>query len=182
VIDAPILRSSVDSPYRIVGFHPGRLDPRCASRVIYGKPYYGEQGDRFIVSLRIVHEMENSDGSLVSRTQRTGFDELANALWMCQSTKVCSHSTSSGEGTIIPPRCALISGFPGDMRGDFKVNICQTEGNKVARWMALISTAHVTDMHNVRGYPILLKGQGTCLTCAVDEALAWDIEQCFLIL
>lgn len=63
----------------------------------------------------------------------------------------------------------------------YKVNICQTGGNKVARWRALLAISVYRDDPE-RYFPVLLRSQGTCLACALDEALAYEIEPCFLVL
>jgi hypothetical protein len=76
-----------------------------------------------------------------------------------------------------------IEGQTGGMHKHCKVNICQTSGNKVARWRALLTiSAYRKRGWGCQYFPVFLKGQETCIACTLVEALVYETEPCFLVL
>lgn len=177
----------VDAPQSHFVYHhwesqatPGTEISLCnKSPVQYSKPFCGERGDSFLVSLRLLHQLQDTEKPMV---RRTGYNELSYALWPSQPTKPCTHVSKDSNKIILPPSCVAVSGF-GDHGGvslNTKVHICLTAGNKASRWRALLAIAACSDDKNSY-MAVLLKGLDCCLRCAVDQALAVP-GKCFLVL
>jgi hypothetical protein len=106
-----------------------------------GKPLCGERSDSFVVSLRVVRQ---ADHLTVDEVRRTGYRELAWALWMVTKTSPCQHSPRIPRELELPVGCAGVAGFwewdHADL--DERVIIALTAHCPAARWRALVAVAH----------------------------------------
>lgn len=182
ILDAPL----INSDYLVWNTRARSGDEitlNCADTVQVVDPYCEEQGDSFLVSLRIVHEAKGPRNTKVRLIRRTGFRERFDALWNAQLTKGCPDLDGGPQSVVLPSGCVALAGF-GDHGGfgdTAEVYICQTANNQYARWRALLSISSF-DQDEVPYHPVLLRSADTCLKCALDEALTYHLSPCFLIL
>jgi hypothetical protein len=146
----------------------------CAATVSHGTPLVGERGDSWVVNLRLQTALGSSPGPSSSyAVRRTGYRELANALWKTHKSKSCQHHPRLGETVVLEPGIAAVSGF-----GDFDqikvygdVVICLTACGTAARWRALISLAQQIRSRGI-GYPvIMLRRKDCCFACVIKQTL-----------
>ncbi|KAI1766178.1 hypothetical protein GGR53DRAFT_464580 [Hypoxylon sp. FL1150] len=162
-----------------------QLSSACLNAISLDLPDIEEKDDSFVVSRGYV----DNHSSMVTEKYRTGYSELYAAQWFSQNTTKCPHACNEQDTVSLPPGCIPIYGF-----GDFlplslegQVFIYQTAGNKHARWRALLAIANIKDPKGNNGkdrtyHPVLLKTDETCLQCAVNEAVAYPMTPCFLVL
>jgi hypothetical protein len=149
----------------------------CHSRMKFGKPFCGERGDTFVLSLRL-YETDATGAVIADSVRRSGYNEFYNALWRSVKTFPCSHGSAANKTMTLPPGCVALSGFGEhgiSLQGadpDFqaRTHICLTAGNRAARWRALTAIAMNQEAAD-KFVPILLRGADCCFTCAVDQAL-----------
>jgi hypothetical protein len=169
IVDGP--NSSTDP---ILGYS-GALDTiklECAIPVELGKPLVGENGDSFVVSLRMSLKPLASGYLTVNKasTRRTGYNELWSTLWTTRTTERCPHTVSYGETITREPGWQVVSGYEhhGNFADDSRLMICLTACNPVARWRALIAI----QMHRYRRQQkIMLRTANCCFQCALDQVL-----------
>jgi hypothetical protein len=167
VTDAPT--SEVDSrELRTICSSGEEISSRSTNSTKYAKALVGQGPDKFIINLRITTEQ---DGKVITR--RTGYRELCSALWLIARSSRCRHRSFGPEKLILPESCILVSPESTDRsKTDVKVVICQTSGNKAARWLALLTIAHRRqkqgnswkDLEN-----IMLRENDCCLKCAINQ-------------
>lgn len=161
---------------------------RCADKVAYGRPLYGERRDSFVVTLRF-----DSESHSRTYTRRAGYYELFTALWTVCKTKPCEHAYGTKDALTLPPGCSTVCSF-GDQDGlvddstdlEFmdheRVVICLTAHSSAARWRALIAIAHSRvsgDLDSSRR--VLLRSSDCCFKCTVDQT-STSTEKWFVVL
>lgn len=158
-----------------------KLELLCANNVVIGRPIYGEHRDAFIVSLRMIHQ----DGDVIC-TRRAGYRELCSALWMLQRTGLCDHPFSKQAAITLPPDVASLASF--DDREfpeyDERVLVCLTANQDYARWrvlLALSSAREFEEMYEQGNMRVLLRDNGCCLQCALEQASLTE-GKCILLL
>jgi hypothetical protein len=137
VTDAPA--SEVDSlKLRIICSSGEEISSRSTNSTKYAKVLVGQGHDKFIINLRIITEQ---DGKIITR--RTGYRELCSALWSVARSSRCRYKSFGPQKLILPESCILVLPESTDRsKTDVKVVICQTSGNKAARWLALLTITH----------------------------------------
>jgi len=147
----------------------------CAGTATCPNPLVGELGDSFVVNIRVqTANAWSSDGSTTPIiTRRTGYKELAQALWEIQKSKPCQHQPRLGEKVVLEPGIKAFSGF-GDTfnmrRGigieieELDIAICLTAGNPTARWQALIS------LKSQLYHQVIIRGRDCCFACVIQQA------------
>ena len=162
----------------------------CLSRVRQDKPFCGESGDTFIVSLRYLETYQEDDSNEI-RTNicRTGFNEMYHALQACTVTTPCDHIANPDAEITLPEGCRAVADVVriAEYTTDANVYICLTARNKHARWRALVGiewTARQIGGDCQKTFlPVFLRGQDCCLQCALDQTLAYEsLEARFLVL
>ena len=160
----------------------GQASNFAPKNIAQGRSLCGERSDAFVVNLRIVLQRNNAED-----VRRTGYRELAWALWIVTKTRSCQHSRRAPADLDLPVGCAGVSGFWEWDHEDLneRVVVALTAGNSSARWRALVAAAHGRYRDPPSSVPhlkhILLRGPECCMSCALDEALTKD-GRCLLIL
>jgi hypothetical protein len=145
----------------------------CAEPLVFGTPKVGENGDSWMITLRL--QLRNVDEFSSARkealTGRTGFKELWSSRFVACKTRACQHPWQLGDRIELEPGWRTFSGF-GD-RSDpelpEKLRISLTAGDKVARWRALLN---IFDMPvvDITMPHIMIRGDNCCFRCAVGQA------------
>lgn len=157
---------------------------RCASLVTYGRPYYGERHDSFVVSLRLIHEHFGNE-----YTRRSGYLEFFKAAWQVRHIKACPDNPHTKVKLRLQPGYATLSSFgdrydPQDERsqgGMSRVLICLTANNTAARWRALISILNTRREGLGNRRLVLLRGNDCCFQYAIDEIIG-SLSKWFIVL
>jgi len=154
---------------QIIGISGDTVPLSCTIRAEFVPPLIGERGDSFVVSLRL-----NAGNDLVTR-DRTGYNELAAAIWRAQKTRPCPHGSGArlGDNVVLDPGCTAVSSV--SISTDFKlygsVTVLLTAGVAAARWRALLCIAQHTSDEDYGFTPVILRGPDCCFRCALDQAL-----------
>ena len=144
-----------------------------------GRPYCGERGDSFVVSIRLDQEQKKH-----ATTRRSGYRELHGSIWTAIRTTSCEHSPLDGldvEYTL--PNSISAIALQGDEEVVFpqsKVIVCLTADNVAARWRTLIAIK-LFGSHPSRPSRTVLRTRDCCAACAIRQATLQP-EKCFLSL
>lgn len=123
-----------------------------------------ERKDYFAVSTRFRHHL-GTGGSLV---RRSGFREYHRSLWNVQVSKGCNHSVRIDPKIRLSAGFVTITGFPPGRVHDeekYRILIFLTANDCTARQRALVGMSYESNVQ------VMLRSQGCCLRCVVDQAL-----------
>lgn len=177
MIDGP--RRSCDYFMWKVEASPGEsIALSCAGTAAWPNPLVGELGDSFVVSIRVKTANScNSDGSTTPIIiRRTGYNELAEALWRTQKSNPCQHQPRLGEKVVLEPGIMAFSGFGDDDNRETIVRLMEerdiaillTAGNTTARWRALISIQGQR-RRDCSYPPVMIRGRDCCFACVIEQ-------------
>jgi len=173
IFDGPSGINPSDMSFRVVERPGEKAILRCTNHISYGRPFYGERQDSFIVTMRLNNVMEDRN-----ITRRTGYSELFSALWTVQTTKSCQHPPPRRDQLQLAPGYVTVSGTGEDIEDHFdlggRVLIALTADNPAARWRTLIAIAKLrVSSENRRNHnKILLRGNDCCFQCTIDQTAA----------
>lgn len=156
-------------PSQTIGKANDKISLSCSERVRFVDPIIGENGDSFVLGLRLQIQHNASDNN--SRILRTNYSRLFCGLWILQNTKIaCTHPVRKKNQVALPPGSVAFEGSPltaaNSKDGYARFLICLTDNSAAARWRALVDVLEISD----RGFPqVLLRGPDCCLQCAIDQ-------------
>lgn len=164
---------------------------KCLIPVKRGSPLVGENGDSFIITLRLLHKsaaapvLQTKESSKTLKNldvvRRSGYHQLWSALWMVLKTLPCQHLCRLGDHITLEPGWTTLTGY-GDydsLKEHGPVKICLTAGNAAARWRTLLSIA---ERRGLRDEPVFLRGSDCCFKCAVVQAARESSKGCYVVL
>jgi hypothetical protein len=177
--------------WRKIGSSGDTASLKCMITVKRGSPLIGENGDSFVITLRLLHKevakldargkAGNANKSMTDVTRRSGYNELWSALWMVERTVPCQHQCLPGEELILEPGWTTLAGYGdhGSVEDFGPVKICLTAGSSAARWRALLSIAGNRALGDEA---VILRGSDCCFKCAVMQATNQNTDCCYVVL
>jgi hypothetical protein len=145
---------------------------RCTAAVDFMSPYIGEDGDSFIVILRI-HSLVAAQNEVDENVlfKRTGSRDLFRSIWTCQKTVRCGHHQENPQEMILEPGLRAVPAEEDTCFQNSSVTRCiyLTASNSAARWQALVNVLYDGCGRSFR--PTMVRGRDCCLKCAVDQTI-----------
>lgn len=176
VIDGPI--GQFDTGWGFQEVFRSQASLLSPKDITQGRPLCGERADSFVVSLRVVRQAHQSTADSTDEVRRTGYRELAWALWMVTKASACQHSPRIPKDLDLPVGCAGVAGFwewdATDL--DERAVIALTANCPAARWRALVAAARGRYRSSSSSLlkHVLLRGPDCCIECALNQALIKD--------
>jgi len=183
IFDGPTYTGFDNRSLRIFEMAGDSATLRCCEMYSYGRTFYGERQDSFLITLRLALEKDISQ----AYTRRTGYFELFHSIWNLRRTQSCHHPIAEDEKSAVKlgPGYVAVSSASDNGADDFsfsggRVLIALTANNQATRWRTLIAIAQARQrLSSPPG--VLLRTHDCCFQCAIDQ-IAAEVGKWWLVL